>query len=521
MKSSDRFIKGSFLSNGPLYSLLAIYMPLSLLAAAVFLAEKLLKTDLPSAVIIVCGILGGITASIYFDFMKDEKASRAAANIRGGIIIAAVCYALSSLSTDAYSWSEKFLPDVQNILSSASALFLWTNVISLKQLFSARRHFEIYTEMYKGEKLQQILFEDAALMQYTDENISKKAWNYFLMLFLLAFLAILCAIYEITLPLALNIFLIVILAGAICVYGFLGIIKRELYHAGEGIVISSSGRIKCILAMLVFTMLCFTAASILTPGKNILPFSLILDFFTRLFPRHDRKFLPQEKTPSSEKIPEAYLLEGLNGFDQNDQPSIFAVIFKYVMLFMKYGLIIFVSAGFIRFMISPLLNRGNISGKLPFHRRFFGIIVEWLRETLAAIVSFFAYLKEGKTGSKLRKHSAEEIRKTVENLFGAYSPAKKRDIKQSATLFARLIIWGNDVRNAEWKPALAPGEYCGILAASVRETPDNADELKRINEGIIRCGELFEKALYSAEVLSDDESGVFKSLVEEITSCEY
>jgi len=522
MKSSDRLIKGNFLSNGPLYSLLAIYMPLTFLAAAVFLAEKFFETALPSAAIIVCGFTGGITASIYFDFMKDEKASRTAANIRGGIIITAVCYILSSSFTGAGSWSEKFIPYTQNILSSAGALFLWTSVISLKQLFSARRHFEIYTELYKGKKLQEILFEDSALMQYTDENINKKAWNYLLHLFLLAFLAVLCAIYKIVLPLALNFLLIVILAGAICIYGLLGIMKRELYHAGEGIVLSASGRIRCMLAMIVFTLSCFTAALIFTTGKSLLPFSLITGFFSWLFTYRNRHIVLPDRPVIAENLMDAGSPDNFPGLSEIAVPSIFPVIFKYILTFMKYALIILASAGFIRFMISPLFNRGNVSEKLPFYKRFFGIIAEWFRETLSAIVSFFAYLKEIKNGSKkLRKYNAEEIRLTVENLFGAYSPAKKHGMKQSAALFARLIIWGNDVRNAEWKPALAPGEYCCILAASAHKMPDNINEAKRLNEGIIRCGELFEKALYSAEILSDTESGIFKSLVEEITSCGY
>jgi hypothetical protein len=38
-----------------------------------------------------------------------------------------------------------------------------------------------------------------------------------------------------------------------------------------------------------------------------------------------------------------------------------------------------------------------------------------------------------------------------------------------------------------------------------------------LNEGIIRCGELFEKALYSAEVLSSAEQQEFKNTVEEVT----
>jgi hypothetical protein len=128
----------------------------------------------------------------------------------------------------------------------------------------------------------------------------------------------------------------------------------------------------------------------------------------------------------------------------------------------------------------------------------------------------------------LRKYSAGEVHRTAENLFGAYSQAKKKDMKRSVTLFARLILWGGETRHAEWKSSLAPGEYCEILAsaapvAALYATPaetesDSEPTLRCCNEGIIRCGEIFEKALYSAEILSDRERKEFKELVEEITS---
>jgi hypothetical protein len=44
------------------------------------------------------------------------------------------------------------------------------------------------------------------------------------------------------------------------------------------------------------------------------------------------------------------------------------------------------------------------------------------------------------------------------------------------------------------------------------------EALDLIGEGIIRCGELFEQALYSADVLSAAEQREFKTLVEQITS---
>jgi hypothetical protein len=90
-------------------------------------------------------------------------------------------------------------------------------------------------------------------------------------------------------------------------------------------------------------------------------------------------------------------------------------------------------------------------------------------------------------------------------------------MRRSVTLFARLIIWGSDVFQLTWKPSYAPGEYCAILASSAASTAAlEGASLKK--EKIIRCGELFEQALYSAEILSTAEQREFKNLVEEITS---
>lgn len=122
---------------------------------------------------------------------------------------------------------------------------------------------------------------------------------------------------------------------------------------------------------------------------------------------------------------------------------------------------------------------------------------------------------------KIRKLNTDDINRTAETILGSLSPEKKRDMRRSATLFARLIIWGSETRSVTWKPSHAPGEYCSILAASpqdaVREN-ETQTFLQQQNEGIIRCGEIFEKALYSAQVLSDAERREFKKLVEEITS---
>ena len=520
MRSSDSRIAGGFLSTGPVYSLLAIYMPLTILAALIFLLQAMMTADLPVAVIMLCAIISGISASIYRDFMKDDKSSRIAANIRGAIIIMAVCYIISSALNFTIPLKEKFLPDFYNLLPSFGALFIWINVISLKQLFSSYRNFIINTEIYKGEKLREVFFEDTGLLYYNNENINKAERNYFIQLFSVALLVIICGALKINLSFALYSLLAVIFLSGICITGFFGIIKTEHYYAGEGLALSPSGRNKRLLAMIIITLLCFTFAVLFSSNKNLLSFSLILRFFAWLFSLIDRSPRRIERTINSEETTYPEAPQEFMPFEEIPASPIISVIVKYFVIIMKYALIILIAVGFIGFMISPFINRGNVPEKMPFYRRFFYIIAEWFKGLLSAIKTFFTELKEGRSVFKLRKYSDEEIRRTAEILYSAYSPAKKSDMRQSITLFARLIIWGNDIRNVVWKPNLAPGEYCAILAAT-HITENTPDELKKRDEEIIRCGELFEKALYSAEVFSETERDEFKNLVEEITSSQY
>jgi len=522
MKSSDKQIESAFLSNGPLYSLLALFIPVTTLAAFVLLIEAMTSANLNSFLLIVLSCAGGLAASFYCDFMKDAKSSRTAADIRGGIIITVSCYICSSLLRREVSFNEKFLPDLINIFSCIASLYAWIYVLSLKRLFSARWQFETYAKLYQGEKLQTVLFEDSALLKYTEENISKTQWRYFLQLVVIGILAISCSIIKINLPLSLYILLALILTGAVCLFGFFEIMKKEHYYAGEGISLSVNDRTKRILAMIILTTICLAAAIFPASDKSVLSFSWIIGFFLWLFslfrrPNNAPREIAHNETPLGMEIDQSPF-----NFDEAASSPLWETISKYLLIILKYGIIILAVAGFIRFMISPLINKGDFKKELSFRRRLLRIITEWFRGISNFFAAFFESLKNGGTARKLRKYDDEEIRRTADSLFSAYSSAKKSDMKHSVTLFAKLILWGAQTRNVEWKPSLAPAEYCAILAAAAQVNDDIApnDEttLQQLNEGIIRCGEIFEKALYSAEILSDEEKKEFKKLVEVITA---
>jgi hypothetical protein len=524
--ADNGLIEGSFLSNGPLYSLLAIYMPLSTLLALLLLAKILIAEKFPLTSIIINAGISAVIASVYCDFMKDVKSSRIAANIRGGIIIAGIFYALASAFRRELPLEWRFLPDFANIAPAIGAIYAWYSVISLKYLFSARRHFEIYTELYTGDQLQRVLLEDSSLLHYTDEIITKRKLNYVAQLVLIGMLTLINVLMKVHLPLYLYLLLIVILSGGICICGFFEIMRWEQYYAGEGIAISAADRLKRIGGMWALILLCTACAVLAASNTSLLPISAVVSFFAWLLFMISRLFHPYTGTVEPE-FSETMETPSIPGIQYENEPGwFFKWMSEYGVIILKYIMVALAIFAFVMFMISPLLNRGKPSDeKLKFHIRLWRIIAEWFKKLLAAIVYLFALLINDKNHRRLKKQDPKEIRRTAESILSAYSQAKRQDIRRSVTLFARLIIWGAEVCQVTWKPSYAPGEYCGILAGCAKGAPEDAlnsaldsgSFLKHLNEGIIRCGKLFEQALYSAEVLSSAEQQEFKNTVEEIT----
>jgi len=525
MKSFD---KKNILSNSSVYSLLALYMPLSVIIAFTFILDSMAGGEIPEVLFLSTSVISALAASLYSVLMKDVKSGRTAANIRGGIIILVIFYIISSLYRSHLSWIDKFFPNMINISVSVCAVFIWNSVISLKQFFNARIRFEIITESFQGEQLKERLFSDPSLLLYNDEHIRKARYNYFFQLSVICIFTVICLIFNIHLPLSLYIFIIIMIAAAVCIYGFFEIINWEQYFASEGINLSAHDRSKRISAVIIIIIPGIIIALLLSSNKNLIPFSIITGFFTWFFSLFDRQYTVIDTAAGYDAFTNQVITPDLSVFEELPPSSpVLQTISKYGLLIIKYSLIILAAVFFIRFMISPLLNRGEKKEKIKISKNIFLIISEWFRGIIEAIVSFFANLKENNT-MKLRKQNTDQINKTAEILFNVYSPVKKQDMRQSITLFARLIIWGGETRNVTWKPSHAPGEYCAILADAVYCGTAGCDaviishnggiDLQKQNKNIIRCGAIFEKAIYSAEVLSDEERKEFNDLIEEITA---
>jgi ABC-type multidrug transport system fused ATPase/permease subunit len=513
-ETSEQSVQSAFGLSSAVYTLISFYMPFSVLICALLLIDRLISKWLPNFAmpylpIAIASLISALVASAYIAFIKHDKSSHSAGDIRGAIIMAALAYLLSSLLRFDKPFQERFFPWISNILPTLCALYVWIQVIILRRMFAARETFEYYTETYDGEQLQQIIHEDEDMMVSTNRMIQKYRLIHTVQLVFILILSCVCAALRIRVPIPLFVFLIILVISTALIFALFGVFNREQYYAGEGVSLSAPQRSKRLFAMLLFTCAVALLSVILASNTSLLPFSLITSFLAwllSLFPKASRVERPSE--PLELGMPDM----GMGGFslpeelmvDENYKPSPF---WDYI----QYAALALLIIGFLWFMVKPLLTRSDKDA--PFLKRLKRLLAEWFNTMKAAVASFIASFRHD-AGIRLAKTSAEAIRRLETSLLEGYSAAKRRDIKRSVSLFVRLIVWGSEACQVSWKPSRAPGEYCAILAAAA------APLFPQLQFPILRCGDLFERALYAKEPLSEEEREEFAARVEEITTSE-
>ncbi|MDR1399630.1 MAG: DUF4129 domain-containing protein [Treponema sp.] len=516
MKSSDtseQNVQPAFGLSSAVYTLISFYMPFSVLICALLLIERFISKWLPDFAmpylpIAIASLISALVASVYITFMKHDKSSHSAGDIRGAIVMVALAYLFPSLFRFDKPFQERFFPWISNTLSALCALYVWIQVIILRRMFAARETFEHYTETYDGEQLQQIIHEDEDMMVSTNRVIQKYRLIHTVQLAFILILSCVCAALKIRVPILLFVFLIIFVISTTVIFALFGVFNQEQYYAGAGVSLSVPQRSKRLFAMLMFTCAIALLSTILASNTSILPFSLITGFLVwllSLFPKASRVERPSEPLElgmpmdmGGFSLPEELML------DENYKPSPF---WDYI----QYAALALLIIGFLWFMVKPLLTRSDKD--TPFLKRLKQLLTEWLNAMKAAVTSFIASLRHD-AGIRLTKTDAEAIRRLETSLLEGYSAAKRRDMKRSVSLFVRLIVWGSETCQVSWKPSRAPGEYCAILAAAA------VSLFPQLYSPIIRCGDLFERALYAKNVLSEEEREEFAACIEEITTSE-
>ncbi|GHV90153.1 hypothetical protein AGMMS50268_06560 [Spirochaetia bacterium] len=517
-------------SSNPLYSILAVYIPWSLLVTGAPLIGRIITRLLPGisfpyASIFVLALLCSITASIYLGMMKNLRGDHKAANFRGAIIVTAAAYLIASLlrqnhaagltGVSRFMPGVLLLPDPANILGALTALYVWIFVLYLGEIFKARELFESHTRNYEGENLRRIMLEDSSLMGDADANIRKLITLYGTQLAAVGVLAIVSGAMKIPVPPAFLILLVILYVSAACIFAILELFRKEQSFAGEGIAVPAPARSRRITAILFFSLFASAAALLFATGSNILPVSIITGFLAWLLSLFARLNKPGEAPNFS---PETFMPEPSPRMDLQQlmgaEPSPPWPFWNYL----RYAAIILLAMGFIWFMINPLLTRSP-GGKIPFRLKLARMVLQWFSALRRGLAYFFASLRKNDGSIKMRRPGAAAVKTMAADLLAAYSRAKKRNMKNSVTLFARLILWGTETLRVSWKPSCGPGEYCVALGLALAGSAysNTANDMKKTCGAIIRCGELFEEALYSADALSGEKQREFREMVEMVT----
>jgi len=519
-------------SSKPLYGITGVYLPFSVLILWSILLGIVIRhfvSPLSSFYILNEGIwcgagfLSALAATCYAGLIKKSRQRHTTADLRGSIIAAVAAYAFVSLLRRDAGLARRFIPCIDSIAATLAALFAWYSAISFREIFSGVELFESLTAQHRGERLREAMWEYSPEMSQTSEKLKSLQLSYAAQIIIPCLLIGAVGFAGRSLFFSLLIFFV--FTAGFLLMGFLRLIRRELIYASEGISLSVRDRAMPVTVM----ALGIGAAAILavagSSDASLLPPELIFGLLAWLARLLTSLFRPSK--PADFALPER-IEEPRMMMNPSESFPEFGVEYAGPWAgwtYIKYGFIAILVFLFLLFMVYPLLKRSGFSLSL---RKIRTVIARWFGDLKRGLHLFLTALKDRSVSQKYRPDS-EKLRRIASDLL---SGVKKREIKRSVNLFARLILWGIETMGVSWKPSHAPGEYCEILAAALAqraksepESPQSTETVHsgeaskgtEIRENIIRCGELFEKALYSARPLSAGEEREFKRIVENIT----
>ncbi|MDR0640892.1 MAG: hypothetical protein LBG07_00360 [Treponema sp.] len=469
--------------GNPLYRVLALYLPwsvlLSLLPPALALIRRLLPDlKLPGsaalgAAVYIPALLISAAVTLYLEFL-DPRTSHSGAHLRGGILACAAAYLFSSILAlrpplTISTVTLRFLPSLGSVTAVLAALYIWIFVIYLRDLFRARELFESQIRLHRGEELRRVMLEDSAILSAAETRGLSAGRHYGIQTGIALLLVLLCDLLGAPLSIFQRIISILVPAVAALVFFLFSLFRREQFFAGEGIAVPPPERAKRIAAGTIFCAAATLLAALCASNNNILPISIITAFFAwlaRLLSRPGRIAQgPIEIAPPNLPMEDPQAMLRFLAPEASEPWPIWD--------YLPYIALAAAIAVFLWFMIKPLFSLDRRAGKLPLILRLARLFSGGFAGLRRALKNFLASLRGGPgMGIKI---PGEKIRDMTEELLSAWSKARKRELRQSLSLFARLILWGGREYQTTWKPSMGPGEYCALLSAAVKRKALDTD----------------------------------------------
>ena len=532
-----------------LYRILEIYIPISTVILwspipAILYRAFALNPTVTFYEIHWClaGLISGVLSSFYVTAIKKNTQQYTIGDLRGGIFIMLLSYILMSLflraapggsaaaevpfyveEADNFLFLRPFMPSVNSVLIALVSFYIWFSVIFLKKTFATLELFLSFTVDYRGEQLQHQMREFAPEMIWTEQELKNLMRNYG-MQFIPPSLILSAPSISQNNPPMLTALVFIIFSAGFLLLGFLGLQRRELLCASEGVSLGLRDKVLPIPVMALGIGIAALLALAGSSDNSFLPPEIVFAFIAWIVRLLSSLFIPLEPPDFD------FMRRGGGGFSQDDMVPMLEEGYTEAWggwIYARYILIGLLALLFLLFMIQPFIRNKGFSLRPSL---ILSALILWAVNLKKDILSFFSAFRE--KGKSVRLPDREKLEKITSELLAGN--VKRKDVKRSVNLFARLVLWGIESINVPWKPSFAPGEYSLLLAEAVSARPVPAASgpgsspalepglvpaaAGEICEGIIRSAVLFEKALYSTQPLSRAEEREYQSLVEKITA---
>jgi len=285
------------------------------------------------------------------------------------------------------------------------------------------------------------------------------------------------------------------------IYQLLSIYEREIYYAFLGFDKVFDLRTRIFYFSMVIVLICLLAGLLLSSNNQILKKEYFQWFFD-LF-KHKKSPIHFETTPPPPVLDVEVDAESAGNFQRVMQEKPNAIV-KFIVEVIQYSIIAGIIFWVFSFLLKPLFDKSLAIelGKHNFKKlmsEFFKKVREMFRELFGKKREFTPYATVGTQSFKFQMN--DMLGKTKK------SKEKKAELDRLTKEFIKMISWGEQ-KQIMYKKSQAPAEYTEVLFNQT-----HIDYLKKI-------GFLFEKALYSKDLLSKDEEKEYKDCIQKVLQTE-
>jgi hypothetical protein len=446
--------------------------------------------------------LGGILALALAAVFRAERA-RLSTSYRAFALSSLFVYLLN-LAFDARPFPARFEPDASFIVLLAAFAIQWFWSGTLTNVFAERENFLAEVAGLEGRDLMSAVRSDSEILIISHRNARRAAWTVDALAIVLAVFLATLGVHGVrpsarTLAFSGLLFFLIV-----ATHSLLRIYADEERAAGMGLSSAFgllSARIRAALGILAGAT---TLALFVSSGRPLIPpdpFRAFFAFIARLLRLGARDFSMGVDPPSGD---DGYgkFLRNLALAHANDWPDL-----TWLYTAIKWIALGAIAVGAAVFVFGPLLSRAWVS----FWRE--GALIRYLRNLWSGVVDLVRGMRQA-TGLPFFDAMRFARRKTHrgaqgDRSAGARAREKKRELGRLSPLFVKLAEWGA-ARGISANPSTPPVEYALALAGA---RPELGAELRD-------AGHLFEKALYSRDILTAGEESRFREAVAAVLRAE-